>query len=84
MPGRNCSIPQCTVYQHKDGPSVFKVTKQTDDWSNEWRTKIISVIKQYREVDKDFKRQIESLNIAVCELHYKESCLIRRKFSLKV
>ena len=74
-------MPQCTVYQQKDGPSVFKVTKLTDEWSD---VKIFNIIKQYRVVNYDFKRQLESFNVSVCELHYKNSCLIRRKFSLSL
>ena len=82
MPGRNCAIPQCHVYYKKGGPALFQVTKQTDEWGTNWRNQIVGIIKQYREVDKDFKRQIDSSAVNVCEKHYKESCLIHRKFSL--
>ena len=79
MPGQNWAIPQCHVYHQKGGLSLHNITKQDDDWSKNCREKVLNIVYQYREVDKSFKQQIEKFKVAICERHYKESCLIRRK-----
>ena len=83
MPGANCCIPGCNVYHKKDGLSLFKIIKATDEWSKTWRDKVIGVVLKYRVIDKAFKSQLEANTAHICETHYEESCLIRRKlFSL--
>ena len=42
---------------------------------------VLNTVYQYREVDKNFKQQVQKFKVAICERHYKESCLIRRKFN---
>ena len=84
MPGCNCAVPGCRAYFTKGGGglSFFKITKQNDDWSKEWRDTVLAILKRYRETDDNFKRQLNSLERSICENHYEESCIIRRKFSL--
>ena len=82
MPGANCCIPGCFVHQKKDGPSLFKVIKATDEWSKSWRERVLGIVLRYRELDKSFKSQLEANSVHICENHYEESCLIRRKFCL--
>ena len=79
MPGQNCAIPQCTVYHKKGGLSLFKITKLDDEWNTNWREKVVNAISTVRVLDAGFKKQIDEKSFAVCELHYKENCLIRRK-----
>ena len=83
MPGTNCAVPGCKSYFKKGSSnlSFFRVTQQNDDWSKEWRDKVLTIFKKYREVDENFKRQLDSLEISICEKHYEESCILRRKFS---
>ena len=80
MPGLNCCIPGCTNYQKKGGKSIFKIVKATDDWSQDWRSKIVSIVSKYRVLDSDFKRQLDGNNVAICEDHYEDECLLHRKF----
>ena len=44
MPGQNCAIPQCHVYHQKGGLSSHNITKQDDDWSKNWREKVLTII----------------------------------------
>ena len=82
MPGSNCAIPGCTAYHRKgSGIAFFNVTKQNDEYNKEWREKVLSIIKKYREVDNSFKKQLETLKISICEDHYEESCIIRSTYS---
>ena len=81
MPGQNCAIPQCHVYYQKGGLFLHDITKQDDDGSKNWKEKLLNIVYQYREVDINFKQQVQKFKVAICERHYKESCLIRRKFN---
>ena len=72
MPGQNCAIPQYHVYHQKGGLSLHNITKQ-DDWSKNWREKGLNIVYQYREVDKNVKKQVQKFKVAICERHYKES-----------
>ena len=60
---------------------MFITRKQDDDWSKKWREKILNIVYQYRKVNKNFKQQVQKFKVAICERHYKESFLIRRKFN---
>ena len=80
MPGRNCCIPGCHVYHKKGGVSIFNVPKQEDEYNSNWRDKLISIVTKYREIDSGFRDQIRRKDFAICEIHYKDSCKIRRKF----
>ena len=71
MPGQNCAIPQCHVYHQKGGLSLHNITKQDDDWSKNWRGKVLNIVYQYREVDKNFKEQVQKFKVAIRERHYK-------------
>ena len=84
MPGLSCALPQCNVYQQKGGPSLFKITKLDDEWSRNWREKVVNVISKVRVLDARFKKQIDEKSFAVCEHHYKENCIIRRKSVYKL
>ena len=65
MPGTNCAVPGCKSYFKKGSSnlSFFRVTQQNDDWSKEWRDKVLTILKENREMDENFK----SLEISICE-----------------
>ena len=48
-----------------------------DDYSRNWRDKIVNIITKDRIIDKSFKNQIEKRSLYTCELHYPEEQLIR-------
>ena len=79
MPGANCAIFGCPI-SRKHGLAIFKVTSKDDKWSTEWRNKIIDVITRDRVVDESLKEQIAKKNLYVCEKHYPEDKLLRRKY----
>ncbi len=72
MPGANCAFPNCGASRIKkwDGIGIFRISqRQTPDYVS-WSNAVINILKKYREVDADFRRQIESKTVATCERHY--------------
>ena len=74
MVGSNCAIPGCgTSHRHSySGVGLFRVSQKKSQDFIDWRSKTLNIVKKYRTVDRDFKRQIESGNIYICEKHYQE------------
>ena len=75
MPGANCSIACCNVSRNKPGVAIFKVPVGDDEYSTNWRNKLVTIIKTNREVDAPFRQQIEKRKLHICERHYTEDCL---------
>lgn len=84
MPGRNCCIPGCHIYRKKGGVSIFNVPKQEDEYNSNWRDKLINIVSKYREIDSGFRDQIRRKDLAICEIHYQDSCKIRRKLYILI
>ena len=77
MPGANCSIFGCPTSRRSKGIAIFRVPTGEDEYSKNWRHKIVNVVTKDRELNKDLRTQIEKKNIFTCELHYPEEHLIR-------
>ena len=74
MPGANCSFPGCHINRGEKykGIAIFRVSQRNLPNYVTWREEVVEVIKRYRVVDEDFKRQIKANNIRTCERHYKD------------
>ena len=73
MPGANCSVFGCTTSRRKKykGVSIFKLPSSSKSPSNKkWRNEILNIITKDRVIDDNFKKQIESGNIFICEKHF--------------
>ena len=78
MPGTNCSIFGCGTNRRHNGVGIFRIPSGNDErWKvihDEW----IRVITKDRVVDANFREQIESGNVYVCERHFKEEIECRK------
>ena len=75
MPGANCVFPNCGTNRPKkyDGVGIFRISQRKSPLYSAWREEaIITIIKKYRVVDENLKRQIEAWNISICERHYEQ------------
>ena len=80
MPEANRSIFGCTKSRTTKGVAIFGIPKKDDEWHRDWREKLVSIITKDRESDADLKGQIERKSLHICELHFTEDQLLRRKF----
>ena len=80
MPGANCSIYGCTTSRYSQGMATFGLPKGEDTYNMEWRAKLVHIITKDRVIDQPLKKQIEKKTLHVCELHFQEGRIIRRKF----
>ncbi|XP_012566352.2 uncharacterized protein LOC105850424 [Hydra vulgaris] len=72
MPGSNCCLPGCTVsrsIKHKD-ITLFRIPIRTGDFYKKWRQRLLAIITQYRDFDKDLKERLSKGNIYICENHF--------------
>ena len=67
MPGVNYSVDDCGSRRRTKGIDVFKVPLAKDDAHKRWRGNWLGEIKKTREMDKDFRRQINDNKIYSCE-----------------
>ena len=75
MPGANCSIFGCNVSRNKVGIAIFKVAAGKDDYSANWRSKLVDIITKNRVIDSQLRKQIENRKLHICERHFTEDCL---------
>ena len=80
MPGANCSIFGCGTNRRHSGVGIFRIPSGNDEKSKEIRDAWIKVITRDRAVDENFRRQINSGNVYVCERHFKKEDIECRKF----
>ena len=80
MPGANCSIFGCSTSRNHVGIALHRIPKKDDEYSCNWREKLIQIITRDRVVDPSLRRQIEKRNLCICELHFSDDKLLRRKF----
>ena len=81
MPGANCSIFGCTTSRYTKGLAVLKVPGGDDEYNKSWREKLVNIVTKDRVVTPGLREQIQKRTIHICERHFEESKLIRRKFS---
>lgn len=79
MPGKNCCIPNCPTSRRHTGISIFNVPRGDDEYSTEWRNKLVGIITKYRVVDASFRLKIEKRDVAICEKHFSDEVKIYRK-----
>ena len=79
MPGANCSVYGCTTSRYSKGVAIFSVPRGEDEFNSNWRTKLEYVVTKDRVITKELREQISKRKIRVCELHFKEDDLNRRK-----
>ena len=77
MPGANCSIFGCSTSRKSKGIAIFRIPTADDEYSTEWRNKIVAIITRDREIDKCLRKQIEQRTLHTCELHYPEETLLK-------
>ena len=79
MPGANCSVFGCTTSRYTSGIAIFNVPKGDDDYNTSWRAKLENFVTKDRVITNPFREQIKKRNLKICELHFEDSKLIRRK-----
>ena len=77
MPGANCSILGCSTSRKTKGIAIFRVPTGDDDYSKNYRQKLVDIITRDRVIDQQLKGQIERRTLHTCELHYPPECLLR-------
>jgi len=77
MPGANCSIFGCSTSRKSKGIAIFRVPTGDDEYSTQWRKKIVDIVTKDREIDASLRSQIEKRTLHTCELHYPEETLLR-------
>lgn len=80
MPGANCSIFGCSTSRRHSGISIFALPKGEDDLSRETREQWAKQITRSRVVDAELKRQIDECKLHVCEKHFEEKFIEKRKY----
>ena len=83
MPDRNCAFFGCpTSQRHK--LSLFRIpvvsaheSEHTSSVKKDARQKWLEIILRTREMTPDLKERIEKNNIYVCELHFKDECILK-------
>ena len=80
MSGASCSIFRCTKSRITKGLAIFGIPKKDDEWHRDWREKLVNIITKDREINADLRGQIKRKSLYICELHFTEDQLIRRKF----
>ena len=71
MLGVNCSVYDCGSCRRTTGIGIFKVPLAKDDAHKRWRDQWLGEIKKTREMDQDFRRQINDDKIYACEKQYR-------------
>ena len=82
MPGANCSIFGCSTSWRHSGISIFKIPSGEDDVSKKTREQLVNQITRNRIVDTDLRRQINERKLHVCEKHFEEKLIEKRKYLL--
>ena len=72
MPGANCFIFGSRTNRRHSEVGIFRILAGKDKKSKEIRNAWIKVVTPDRVVDENFRRQIDSGNLYVCERHFKK------------
>ncbi len=80
MPGANCSIFGCSTSRRQSGISIFGLPKAEDELSRKTRQEWVNVITRNRVIDADLRRQVEEGRVHVCEKHFEEKFIEKRKY----
>ena len=66
MPGVNRAVIGRGSCRRSKGIRIFKLPSVKDDKYKRWRDEWVGVLKKTREVDKDFRRQINEDKVDTC------------------
>ena len=80
MPGANCSIFGCGTDRRHSEVGIFRILAGKDEKSKEIHDAWIKVITRDRVVDDNFRKQIDSGNVYVCERHFKKEEIECREY----
>ena len=79
MPGSNSF---CYTSRNTTGVSIFRIPTKDDEYSANWRRKLVHIVTKEREIDRSLKTKIDKRSLSNCELHYTHDLLLRRKYIL--
>ena len=82
MLGVNCAVIRCGSCSRTEGIGIFKLSSAKDDKHKRWRDEWVGELKKTREVDKDFRRQINEDKVYTCEKHFKDELIEICKYFL--
>ena len=68
MSGDNCFMLGCGTSRRTKGWAIWKLPNAEDEDHKKWREHWLGEISKAREVDRDFKRQVEK--VLTCEKHF--------------
>ena len=80
MPGANCSIFGCSSSRYTPDIAIFGLPQGDDDYNVEWRKNLVHIMTKDRVINQSLKKQIEKKTLHICERHFEESKIRRRKF----
>ena len=71
MPGDHCSVNGCGANRRMKGIGIFQILaeKNNKDWREKWLGELLKV----RELDTNFRNQINENNVYICERHFHEN-----------
>ena len=70
MPSVNCTVFGCGSCRRTKGIEIFKLPSAKDEKHKRWRDEWLGELKKTRELDEDFRRQINQENVFTCEKHF--------------
>ena len=70
MPGVNCAVFGCGSCRRTKGIEIFKLPSAKDEKHKRWRDEWLGELKKTRELDEDFRRQINQEKVFTCEKHF--------------
>ena len=71
MPGANCSVVNCGTSHRQKNVAIFNLPSNPDH--SEWRKQILHFTLRDRQIDADFKRQIDQNKFHICQKPFDES-----------
>ena len=70
IPEENCSIFNWRCSRAAPRISFFEVPTKDDEYSKNWRNKVIAFITRDRVIESNLKRQIKNQPLHTCDQHY--------------
>ena len=70
MPGRNCAVFGCGSCRRTKGIGIWKLPLAVDERHRKWREDWLGELKKTREMDADFREQINKDRVYTCEKHF--------------
>ena len=71
MSGAHCSVVNCGTSRRQKNVEIFSLSSNPDH--SEWRKQILHFISRGRQIDADFKRQVDQNKFQIYQKHFDES-----------